>query len=451
LLHGTPERSPDLVLQALKRERGSFSRGLREFGHSEQGPIWTLPDPVKTLVDPDGHVVWRPSTVRCSDCGDQALPPQLVDNRAQIADPAGLGVDKSGNVYILDANNYRVRKVDSGGVIHTVAGNDTNDNKCSGGPALAVGFDNPVGLTVDDTGAAYVADSSCGMVLKIAPGTGNTLSIAAGSSCLGSTGQACLPGDGGAAIQTQFATGPDAVVVDRAGNMYIAQANANLVRKVDSHGTITTFAGQVDPTTSPIMGVAGYSGDEGPATSAQLNGPVGLAVDGAGNVYIADSLNNVIRRVDSSGTIHTFAGSSNSSALGDGGPATAAQLSIPEGLAVDGQGNVYIADFGDSLVRYVDPSGVIHTLAGPYIGDPGNGVQLGPNAVAADNAGHVYIADATNSRVWITTQSPNTTSSSGSGIGMSSHVIQTPVQVVPYAGPGQYTRDQGIVLRYQVC
>lgn len=204
------------------------------------------------------------------------------------------------------------------------------------------------------------------------------------------TGSNGNSGNGGFA-QSATLGQPQGVAVDASGNTYIADYNNAIVRKVDSKGIITAFAG---------TGTAGYSGNGSAATSAQINHPVGIAVDGSGNVYIADSWNYVIRKVNSSGTISTFAGNNTNGYSGDGGAATSAQLSGATGVAVDGSGNVYIADVLNFVIRKVNGSGTISTVAGNntqgYSGDGGaaTSAQLNsPHGIAVDGSGNLYISD----------------------------------------------------------
>ena len=187
------------------------------------------------------------------------------------------------------------------------------------------------------------------------------------------------------------------MAVDASGNLYIADTGNNRIRKVSATGIITTVAGN---------GSAGYSGDGGPATSAQLDGPEGVAVDGSGNLYIADTCNNRIRKVSATGIITTVAGNGSAGYSGDGGPATSAQLSLPAGVAVDGSGNLYIADSGNNRIRKVSATGIITTVAGNgspgYSGDggPATSAQLNqPAGVAVDASGNLYIADSSNNRI----------------------------------------------------
>ena len=211
-------------------------------------------------------------------------------------------------------------------------------------------------------------------------------------------------GDGGPATAAPLHA-PSGVVLDGAGNLYIADTSHNRIRKVDSSGVITTFAGTGQP---------GFSGDRGPAVQARLSSPTGVAVDGSGNVYIADTgLNSRIRKVDAAGTITTFAGTGMEGYRGDGGPAVQAQLHYPSGVAADAAGNVYIADTGHGRVRKVDAAGIITTIAGPgkygsvtFSGDggPATSAQLsGPVDVAVDSAGNLYISDSRNHRIRVLT------------------------------------------------
>ena len=232
--------------------------------------------------------------------------------------------------------------------ITTIAGTGVQGFSGDGGPATSAKLYSPTGVAVDAQGNVYIADHSGARVRKVSPG--GTISTFAG------TGGAGFSGDSGLATSARVGT-PYGVAVDGNGNVYISDRYNNRVRKVSPGGMITTFAG------TGAYGTGSF-GDGGPATSAQLRNPYGLAVDGKGNVYIADHDHSKVRKVDAGGTITTFAGTGVRGFSGDGGRATAAQLISPRGLAVDGRGNVYIADRDNNRVRKVSPGGTITTFAG---------------------------------------------------------------------------------------
>jgi uncharacterized protein (TIGR03437 family) len=296
-------------------------------------------------------------------------------------------VDSSGNVFFVENGDSRIREVDTKGNINTVVGNGTAGFAGDGSQATNAELNWPTGLALDSSNNIYIADTLNARIRKVA---GNNITTIAGNGGLS------YSGDNGPATQAQL-NSPWGVAADAAGNFYVADTYNHVVRKVAKNGIITPFAG---------TGKAGNGGDGGAATGAQLNLPQGLAVDAAGNVYIADSGNNKVRRVSTDGNIKTVAGSGTSGSGGDGGSATAAQLNGPLGVAVDAAGNLYIADFGSNKVRQVSSSGTITTLAGVgtqgYTGD-GNAAtsaQLNlPQGVAVDNSGSVYIADTGNSVV----------------------------------------------------
>jgi uncharacterized protein (TIGR03437 family) len=300
---------------------------------------------------------------------------------AHLAYPQGVAVDSAANLYIADYGNNRVRRV-SNAVITTVAGNGTPGFSGDSGPATSAQLANPEGVAVDSAANLYIADTSNSRIRKVSNGV---IATVAGNGTVG------FSGDNGPPTSAQLAN-PWGVAVDSAANLYIADYGNNRIRKV-SNGTITTVAGN---------GTRGFSGDNGPATSAQFYDPGGLAVDSAGNLYIADYGNNRIRKV-SNGLITTAAGGG--AALGDNGPATSAQLSNPYGVAVDSAGNLYVADWGNNRIRKV-ANGTITTVAGNgtrgFSGDngpPTNAQLANPQGVAVDSAGNLYIADFGNFRI----------------------------------------------------
>ena len=316
--------------------------------------------------------------------------------------PYGLAVDGAGNLYIADFPNSRVRRVDAEGTITTVAGGGDGEFSGDGGPATEAGL-SPYGLAVDGAGNLYIADNLIGRYADYGNSRVRRVDAEGTITTVAGTGDRGFSGDGGPA--TEAGLDPRAVAVDGAGNLYIVDYDNRRVRRVDAEGTITTVAGTGD---------RGFSGDGGPATEAGLD-PRAVAVDGAGNLYIADYVNHRVRRVDFAGTIATVAGTGAEGFGGDGGPATQAELAGPVGLALDGQGNLYIADGGNSRVRRVDAEGTITTVAGKgrhwFSGDGGPATEAGlsPFAVAVDGAGNLYIADARNHRVRRVEQPPGGT------------------------------------------
>ncbi len=296
---------------------------------------------------------------------------------AQLAYPRGVAVDGSGHVYIADSGNSRVRRIDSSGMITTVAGTGEGGYSGDGGPAGTAQLNSPSGVAVDGSGNVYIADTQNHRIRRV-DATGMIITIAG-------TGESGYSGDGGPAVAARL-NAPAGVAVDGSGNLFIADTVNERIRRVDSSGNITTIAG---------TGM-GYSGDGGPAVAAQLSAPAGIAVDGSGNLYIADDFNRRIRRVDAFGIITTIAGTGERGFSGDGGPAIEAQVSNPTGVAMDGAGNLYIADWGNGRVRRVDTEGIITTIAGGGSGgDGGPAVEArlnGPEGVAVDSAGNVYIA-----------------------------------------------------------
>ena len=314
---------------------------------------------------------------------------------ARLNIPAGVALDGAGNLYIADVWNHRIRKVDSAGTITTVAGNGREGYSGDGGPAVAAQLNRPFGVALDAAGNLYIADAWNHRIRKV--DSAGTITTVAGSGRSGFGSMGGYSGDGGAAVAAQLYS-PTGVALDGSGNLYIADLINHRIRKVDADtGVITTVAGD---------GTTGFGGDGGPATAAQLYGPTGVALDGSGNLYIADLINDSIRKVDAAGAITTVAGDGTTGFGGDGGPATAAQLRAPAGVAVDGAGNLYIADTENHRIRKVDAAGVISTVAGywasGYNGDGGAavGAQLNePGDVALDGAGNLYIADTENHRI----------------------------------------------------
>jgi uncharacterized protein (TIGR03437 family) len=305
--------------------------------------------------------------------------------KAALAAPRGIAVDKSGNLYIADWANNRIRMVTaSTGVISTIAGSNTTGFSGDGGPASQATISGPFGMAVDSSGNLYFTDGSA--IRKIS--LSGIITTVVGSK------QGGFAGDNGPATKAQL-SGTQGVAVDASGNLYIADWGNQRIRYVNSSGIITTIAG---------TGTAGFSGDGSLATAATFSGPAAVAVDASGAVHVADLNNGRVRRFVVGGAITTFAGTATS--VGDGGPSIDARLDSPNGVAVDGSGNLYIADISANRVRKVTPSGTVTTLAGN--GQAGYGGDNGPSSstilnmpysVAVDSAGNVYIADSANGRI----------------------------------------------------
>jgi streptogramin lyase len=309
-----------------------------------------------------------------------------------LSHPFGVAVDSTGNIYIDDTYSYRIREVDtSTHIISTVAGSGGYGYSGDGAAATSASLSFSYGVAVDGSGNIYIVDSSNNRIREVDATTHNITTLA-GNGDLG------FCGDGGPATRASL-NSFYGVAVDDSGNFYIADTYNQRIRKVDALGTITTVAGNGSP---------GYSGDGGTATSASLNNPYGVAVDGSGNIFIADTYNQRIREVDATThDITTVAGNGTGGFSSDGGPATDATLTSPYGVAVDSSGNIFIADTFAHRIREVDHStGKITTVAGDgtfaFSGDGGPATSAGlanPYGVAVNGAGNVYIADTNNQRI----------------------------------------------------
>jgi uncharacterized protein (TIGR03437 family) len=308
---------------------------------------------------------------------------------AQMNGAFGVAVDAAGNVFIADFGNNRVRKVSVNGTISTVAGTGQVGFGFSGdgGPAIAAQLDHPSAVAVDGAGNLFIADTSNFRIRKVA--IDGTITTVAGNG-------RGYGGDGGSAVNAQLAN-PQGIAIDSSGNLFIADVRNNRVRKVDASGIITTVAGN---------GQQGYSGDGATAVNAQLNRPQSVVVDAAGNLFIADSCNTRIRKVTPAGLITTIAGTGQAGYSGDGGSASSAQLNVPSAITLDAAGNLLIADNNNSRIRKMTPAGSMTTVAGNgqygYSGDsgPSTSAQLfNPYGVAIDAAGNLLIADSGNNNV----------------------------------------------------
>jgi uncharacterized protein (TIGR03437 family) len=334
--------------------------------------------------------------------------------KASLYNPGGVFVDSANNVYISDTNNSCIRKVDAQGTITTIAGVPGHFGfSGDGASALNAVFEGVFGLVVDSGGNLFVTDTDNNRLRKIQ--SNGIINTVAGN------GAFRLIADGTLAANA-FLFGPQGVSIDGNGNTYVADTANSSVRKITRNGVISTIAGN---------GSREYSGDNGPATHAGLASPVNVTPDGRGGLYIADTDNEVIRKVAADGTISTVAGNGTQGYGGDNGPATQASLSSPQDVIWDSAGNLYVSDFGNNAIRRVATNGVITTIAGnpkiTVLNDGGSALQAGlsrPRGLAFDAAGNLYVADAGNLRIRRISTSGTITTVAGGG---SKIVTATPI------------------------
>ena len=412
-------------------------------------------------IAPTGAISTVAGTGAAAYSGDNGLA-----SAAQLNQPTGLAVDSAGNLYVADTANHRIRRIAANGVITTVAGTGNPGFTGDGGAATSAGLNGPEGVALDSAGNLYIADTFDDRVRQISPNgvistiAGTGLSAVYGSTT-DATGVSTTTGDNGPAASAAVVL-PTDVATDRAGNLYIADYGNGRIRVVSKSviNTVAGSAGGIAPTdgqdafsarlngptgvaadasgsvyfaessvgtgsglaagdfkiwkvtaagilvTAAGDGISSYSGDGGSAAYAQLNLPTGMAMDAAGNLYFADSLNHRIRRIRASGAIDTVAGSGSPGFSGDGSAAIAAQLYQPKAVAVDSAGNLLIADTGNNRIRMVSLNGVIATVAGngnaSFFGDGQPAVQASlhaPLGLALDRSGAIYVADTLNQRV----------------------------------------------------
>ena len=309
---------------------------------------------------------------------------------AQLNAPAGLALDSTGRLYVSESGGVRVRRITptaTGTLIETVADNGTGGFQGDGGLVASAEIDTPWGLAFDSAGNLYIAEEGTSQCVRQVP-PGGIFSTVAGATH--------FAGDGGPATQARLSF-PASVASDGSGNLYIADTQNHRIRQVTQGGNISTIAGN---------GTSGSAGDGGQAANATVTDPIGFSLDGAGNLYFSDSAANRVRMITPGGIISTVAGNGSAGSSGDGGPATSASLSSPQGLAVDSNKNLYIADQANQKVRMVSAKGIISTVAGTgtsgFSGDGGlaTSAKLSyPADVAVDSTGNLYIADTNNLRI----------------------------------------------------
>ena len=285
--------------------------------------------------------------------------------------------DRSGNVYVADYNNNKIRKITPAGVVTTLAGSGTAGS--ADGTGTAATFFNPAGIAIDAAGNLYVADYGNNKIRMLTPA--GVVTTLAGSGTAGSTD--------GSALTASF-NGPMGIAVDNSGgDVFITDFTGNLVRRIKPGGYVSTWAGNGTK--------ASIDGDN---TNASFNNPAGITADAAGNLYVADYGGHRIRKINGSGTVTTLAGSNGGSL---DGTATRARFSNPFGIAIDAAGNLYIGDYGNNEIRKITPDAIVSTLAGDWSaiistsvvnGTGTAALFFGPRGVAVDNSGNLYVADS---------------------------------------------------------
>ncbi len=301
------------------------------------------------------------------------------DTAARFDHPFALALDAAGNLYIADQGNNVIRKMDPLGLVSTYAGIGHVPGSSNGPDSLAT-FNKPFGVASDALGNLYVADAGNNKIRMIS--TAGTVSTYAGKG----TSNAINGGK-----DTATFSSPLSVAMDQAGNMYVADYGNNLIRRISAGGLVTTLAG---------TGATGA--DDGNGSQATFDLPEGVAADRAGNLYVADNGNNLIRKITPAGVVSTLAGSGEVGSANGAG--SAASFNSPFGLAVDGAGNVYVADSGNNMIRKITPDGNVSTLAGSGKKGAGNGSGAAasfnvPSGLAVDAAGNVFVADENNNRI----------------------------------------------------
>ena len=334
-------------------------------------------------ISPDGTITTVAGNGRADYSGDGGPATQ-----AALNNPTAVTIGGDGDLYIVDAGNFRIRHLNSAGIINTVAGNGLYRNVPDGTPAASSFLHWPTGLAFDAAGNLYVADGQNNRIRKIAPD--GSLQNVAGQ------GKADCCNDNGPASRALLNT-PGGLVLGVDGSIFFAEIYNHRIRRIGTDGTITTVAGD---------GSARFGGDGGPAIKASFNRPHGLVLDAAGNLYVADEMNHRVRRITPDGTISTVVGTGTPGFAGDGGLATSAQIRNPQAVAFDGKGNLLIAEYGNHRVRSVSPAGIINTIAGigtaGYSGDGGLAVNASldcPDALAVDHSGNIFVSERDGNRI----------------------------------------------------
>ena len=306
---------------------------------------------------------------------------------ARLSVPSAVFVDVTGTITIADTSNDRVRIIEPDGRIRTIAGNGDRASTGDGGPATDAALHTPTALFVDGDGNIFVAEWTGHRIRKISPS--GTITTTVGIGLHG------FLGDGGPSTESNIWS-PSAIYIDGQRNLYLAEWGNDRIRKVAREGTVSTLAG---------TGIAGFTGDGGPATEARINNPNGIFVDKHGNVYFSDLGNQRVRRITTDGRIETVAGDGTPGFAGDGGPATEASISNPAGLFLDDADNLYLVDSGNGRIRKIDPSGTITTVVGGAVSEsvgslsPKDLTLEGPTSLFVDAAGDLLVAEGSGHRI----------------------------------------------------
>ena len=369
-------------LLSLNRTTSAKGCSLTSLGHQIQSLSTPLPVRTGGVRQPAGFTLARSTALWLALVASVAFAPvhgQEQPGPARFKDPMSVAVDSVGNVYVADRSNHAIRKVSPSGAVTILAGVRGSTGR-NDGPASAARFKDPYGVAVDGTGNVYVADTSNHAIRKIS--VAGEVTTLAGSGSAGSAD--------GAGASARFHT-PRAVATDSAGNVYVADKSNHTIRKITPSGAVTTLAG--------VCGSGGHA--DGPGNTAHFKDPMGVAVDSKGNVIVADKSNHAIRKVTPEGVVSTLAGCVGHAGGADG-VGSAVRFKDPTGVAVDSAGNIYVADNSNHAIRKISPEGLVTTLAGK-LGEAGHADGSGssarfkdPYGVAADGAGNVYVADKSN-------------------------------------------------------
>jgi len=341
----------------------------------KQGPVGVAGAPTTVYYVASSTPVVQVTTFAGSGNGIYA---DGAGNAASFCDPIAVAVDAADNVYVADTLNHRIRKITSGGVVTTLAGSGAQGN--DDGTGTSASFNHPAGIAVDSSGNVYVADDHSHRIRKVT--SGGVVTTLAGS------GSATFADGVGTAASFNY---PSGVAVDLSGNVYIADFQNNRIRKITASGVVSTLAGTGD-----------FGHVDGSVTAASFEWPDGVAVDVSGNVYVADRNNRCIRKITLSGVVSTLAGSGPGT-FADG-TGTAAAFNYTLGVTVDESGNVYVADMGNNRIRKITPSGVVSTLAGSGSADYADGYGTSaifnqPQGIAVDFNKNIFVADTGNNRI----------------------------------------------------